>query len=899
MFSFDFARESDWVTVYRQAKAGVVDNKETPDNDSNKTRSFWIQGRSGPHWQNLENFVEAQGAILRLGELVSQDRYDELKLLEAHFYPITGQTDYLHIVTIRDRQVIEQPETGAPVQQELSSQIVIPEDQMVLWGEPDASKKEQQADFWQIDKAATDTEQTVSEPDTANTKEPYLHRANTGGEIESERTESKPQKTASESIRQNAAGLISGLADWRSQRKTDRKVPERRSRAPGKQDRTVNRGVLLSGALAGAFAVGLVIAAMDPKSASSIAAAMFQQGVPSDPAMTIDLASAVVSDNPQSVRQALIAGADPNQLDGNGIPVLLQAARHGLPLTVDLLLQAGADPAAPISDGRSVLHLAASEGLSEPLRLMLRSGAEPDLAGGPYGCLTPLGLAAANGRVRAAAILADFDASLDPLPGCDVSPIELAAAYPVVRSRLEAIAAARRSAVADAGDIVETPTTTVALPISLDVPEPKETGKAPIPVAVTLPIIEESAESEPEAPVVASTIEAEQITLPEPINLASIAPQSSLEVAALTSASSTYETPRAPVRPKTHTATGISGEDSAITADIRLDTELARLIAEQSLSDLQAALAANAGKVDLASLEIPVFENGSTSYRNPVDYAILTGKLGQAQALIDAGGKPGADLLHEVVDGQNDGNHHPALHFLLKNDANTNSFVNGLTPLMRAARNGDNRTTTLLLAYGADPGVISDTGMKAADIAASSGAIDIQEKLAIAEAGDDYESLMFGLSWYDTLEKIKPKAETCKSVSDGFVACKLSVPSWLDGTSAVIAQFDTYNGDRLVALQIDSMLYSNELEARKGFDDAVTRIDTMLPAGQPGYTVHELAKGMPYFEGLKPSVNTSNYYHYWPDEDRAKPVYLHLKMIGHTTRQGFYRLIIGNPFRIG
>lgn len=876
--------------------AGVVDDIILSDNDSNKTRSFWIQGRSGPHWQNLENITESQAAILRLGELVSQDRYDELKLLESRFSPITGETDYLHVVTIRDRQVIEQPDPGAPVQQEITNQIVIPENQMVLWGDDSEEAKDHQSDFWHIEE--TKHEKTETASDEQAQKEPFLSRSADKSEFAAGPLETEADTTEPDGPKENAISLLAGLAERRSQRQAARHTPGRQGRSSN-PEKHMNRGVLLSGALAGAFSVGLVIAAMNPQSASSIFEALLQTDPATKSTSTFNLASAVTSDNPQSVRQALIAGADPNQRDSDGLPVLLKAARGGLPLSVDLLLQAGADPGMPVFDGRSVLHLTASEGLSEPLRLMLRSGAEPDLSGGPHGCLTPLGLAAANGKIRAVGILTDFNATLDPLPGCDVSPLELASAYPVVRSRLEATAAARRN-LASFGTVAPiVPTTTVSLPLSLDVPESKADQQPSAPVAVDIKPSEESETTEPQAPVIVNIFEAEGANLPEPVNLASLTPQSTLEVAALTYAPATYEAPRAPTRPSTVITDLEIESTNSITADIRLDSELTRLIQDEGVDALQATLDTHRESIDLVALEIPVLENGELSFLNPVDYAVLSGKLGHAQTLIKAGGQPSTELLHNVVDRQNEGPLHPALHFLLKNDADTNSLQDGVTPLMRAARNNDDRTTTLLLAYGADPKVISDSGLKAADIAASNKSVDIQEKLAIAEVGNAYDPLMFGLSWYDTIDKVRSRAEVCKPVSDGFLACKLSVPSWLEDTSAVIAQFDTHNGDRLVALQIDSKLFSNELEARKKFDDAVARIDEYVPANQPGFAVQELAKGMPYFESLKPSVNISNYYHYWPDEDRAKPVYLHLKMIGHTTRQGFFRLIIGNPFRIG
>lgn len=897
VFFFDFINESDSLEGdLCRRMAGVVNNSETPDNELNKTRSFWIQGRSGPHWQNLENIAESQAAILRLGELVSQDRYDELKLLESRFSPITGETDYLHVVTIRDKQVIEQPDHGAPVDKPVGDQIVIPENQMILWA--DEGDSEAQRDFWQIDKPPSGDQQQNEHLSAED--EPFLnhHGRKENATIQDTAPEQASEKT--EKPVNDVTSLLAGLSERRSRENTDGTAPPRRNRSQPRNT-PINRGVLLSGALAGAFAVGLVIAAINPQSATSIIEAMLDRTPSQETQSTIsiDLAAAVVGNNPQVVRQALIAGADPNQRNADGIPVLLAAARDGLPLTVDLLLQAGADPSAPVADGRSVLHFMASEGHGESVRLVLGTGADPDLAGGPVGCLTPLGLAAANGHVRTALVLADYDASLDPMPGCEAGPIELAAAYPVVQSRLESIAAARRSVLASDATIAQEPSVTVPLPTTLDVPAPKAQAALPTPVAVDVPKGTETTVSEPDIPIIIGNIAPESALIPEPVDLASLAPQSTLEVAALTAAPSNFDAPRAPNRPSIQSTDTDPGAASPITSDIRFDSELARVIRDEGVHDLERLLEIQDSPIELASLQIPVSENGALSYKNPIEYAVLNGKLGHAQALFNAGGLANEALLHDVIDRQNKGQHHPALHFLLKNETDTNSLYEGITPLMRAARNNDDRTITLLLAYGADPRTFSDSGQKAADFAADIGAIDVQEKLVIAEAAETYDSLMFGFSWYDTLEKIKPQAEACKSVSDGFVACKLSVPSWLDDTSAVIAQFDTHNGDRLVAIQIDSKLYSNELEARKMFDNAVNKIDSLVPAGQSGFAIQELAKGIPFFESLRPTVNASNFYHYWPDEDRSKPVYLHLKMIGHTTRKGFHRLILGNPFRIG
>jgi len=72
-------------------------------------RTFWIQGRTGRYWQNLESLESDQTAIVRLGTLISHDRYDELRLIQAQVSNITGETSYTNIVTVRDGQVIDSP----------------------------------------------------------------------------------------------------------------------------------------------------------------------------------------------------------------------------------------------------------------------------------------------------------------------------------------------------------------------------------------------------------------------------------------------------------------------------------------------------------------------------------------------------------------------------------------------------------------------------------------------------------------------------------------------------------------------------------------------------------------------------------------------------------------------
>ena len=54
-----------------------------------------------------------------------------------------------------------------------------------------------------------------------------------------------------------------------------------------------------------------------------------------------------------------------------------------------------------------------------------------------------------------------------------------------------------------------------------------------------------------------------------------------------------------------------------------------------------------------------------------------------------------------------------------------------------------------------------------------------------------------------------------------------------------------------------------------------------------------------FFDGLRPGVDRGNYSSYWSDDNRSRPVFVHLKLSGFKKDSGFYRILIGNPFRAG
>ena len=102
-------------------------------------RTFWIQGRTGVYWQNLEDHEDGQLAIARLGVLVGDDRYDELRLIQAEVSAITGATAYLHIVTVRDGRVMapnsDEFAARSPYEEGEPPPDMMP--QLLLWPEPE------------------------------------------------------------------------------------------------------------------------------------------------------------------------------------------------------------------------------------------------------------------------------------------------------------------------------------------------------------------------------------------------------------------------------------------------------------------------------------------------------------------------------------------------------------------------------------------------------------------------------------------------------------------------------------------------------------------------------------------------------------------------------------------
>lgn len=355
----------------------------------NGGRSYWIQGRQGTVWSNLETADDVQAAIDRLGRLVASDRYDELRLVEARLSATDGRASYAELLIVRDGEVVD-PSRADPVAPSLPrTDPVHPE--LPLWRDGEAPG-DQPALFDAV--AAT------------------------------------PEPEERDWIVQPPRRRLSLSVEPRDEPAVPEAAPAPRRRRP-----------VLLGLFVLALLIGGGLSALDPTLSARLSASLFGQlpGLePRDP-----LSTAIRADDPARVAAALARGVDSNQPLPDGTLPLLAAARVEAEAAMLALMEGGADPTMPVAPGRGLLHAMAAEGLVLGLGAALDAGAPVDLAGGAVGCVTPLMAAAAQGQTRAAVLLAERGAALVARPGCAVGPMQVAALYPELQARLSAIEAAR------------------------------------------------------------------------------------------------------------------------------------------------------------------------------------------------------------------------------------------------------------------------------------------------------------------------------------------------------------------------------------------------------------------------------------------------------------------------
>lgn len=970
-------------------------------------RTFWIQGRTGRYWQNLESLDNDQTAIVRLGTLISEDRYDELRLVQAQVSAITGETDYTNIVTIRDGQVIDSPMLRAQQAADAEIESEIEDTGPVTSNEIPAGPPPvvpTQASHQGVHMGGYDP----SMPETADL-DPELHpqlrfwptpkpenmqgRLGLSGETAWEQEGAAHHGAVAEEGIHPSARRAEDAAEQRSGRRTATFVPhvtvhsgplddeimaggwkipkgydenaassqaaplpdaypeeapvsfngtvtenvslgeggegpyqrspltadpggresgaERRPRRvglprfgssrrgpsqPGAQDgrgSTTNRVALMSGVFAGALATGLALSAINPDFAGRFFAGV--SGQVGDFLPKTGLIAAIENGDLQTVRARLAEGSDPNVLDEEGNPALLRAARSGNLAAVSLLLQAGADPTLPTQDGRSIMHRIAAEGRSQAMHRMIDAGAPVDLAGGVYGCLTPLSVASANGRVRAASLLAERGASLEPQHGCTVGPMEIAASHPHVLARLEQVRADRDALLQASGPTASPeeaagPRPGTAL-VTAQIDDPTPPGHTPIdaptepPTAMEPPPALEPEWVDPteEPTVLSEAVEdllnaAEEPPTVEDVLVASIG---DAETGVFMPPSKPAEPEIPPMDPRIFTA------------------QLKSAIDAQDEGTVVALLGSPPPGFQLDDAKYAIEDGFGSGVRTALEQAALTGQEEIVRLLTGDGASIPPKLIHRIVQHADRPDLANMLGVLLEEGADPNGLADGLTPLMRAALRGDPETAYMLMAFGASPNAVSADGRLASDFAREAGRADLEERLVLAAGEGHYRDLMMGLSWSDTLASVRNRVEVCKDIGDDFTACKLQIDTWVGDAKVVVAQFDRKASDRLVAIQIDSQPFGSARAALAQFETARRAIQERVPTGHAGFVTSDIASMETLFNDLRPEVNRGRYFSYWPDQDRRRPVFVHLKLAGLDENTGFYRIVIGNPFRAG
>ena len=292
----------------------------------------------------------------------------------------------------------------------------------------------------------------------------------------------------------------------------------------------------------------------------------------------------------------------------------------------------------------------------------------------------------------------------------------------------------------------------------------------------------------------------------------------------------------------------------------------------------------------------------ATGYRSAIDHSLLLGKYSMALELMNAGMVPSTKLFHQAISNYEQTDMQKIAIFLVKNGSELNTFYDGLTALMRAAFIGDRKLVTLMLTHGANPSTQTKVGMTAAEFAAMHGDKGLHELLVFRAEAQKYDEIMLGFSWFDNIDSVRHKAKECKKADIRYLICTAKFTGWLRDVANVEVQFDSRAKNRLVAIKIKSKQLKDKslhgIEARRRFEQVLKSIKMRLPRDHIGIATRQVPKTMSFWEALNPNVNAGQYVAYWSDEDKRRPVFIYLKLQGDREKEGHYKIIIGNPFRI-
>ena len=116
----------------------------------------------------------------------------------------------------------------------------------------------------------------------------------------------------------------------------------------------------------------------------------------------------------------------------------------------------------------------------------------------------------------------------------------------------------------------------------------------------------------------------------------------------------------------------------------------------------------------------------------------------------------------------------------------------------------------------------------------------------------------------------------------------------------VEGHFDLSAGNRLVAIEVFGAPISNEKAARDRFAQVASEIQAHLPEAHRAFSVETMPQdpNVPFLEAIRPEVAAASWYRYWSDDNKTRPAFLHLSLVGvEGAKAAQWRLVIGNPFR--
>lgn len=159
----------------------------------------------------------------------------------------------------------------------------------------------------------------------------------------------------------------------------------------------------------------------------------------------------------------------------------------------------------------------------------------------------------------------------------------------------------------------------------------------------------------------------------------------------------------------------------------------------------------------------------------------------------------------------------------------------------------------------------------------------------------EYRTLMNAFTWEDTVTLAQPRIEYCKELDQQFTVCKLMENSWFTDSSAIVAQFDKFNGNRLISLQVYGMAVEGATALKDQFEMIVKQIRGKLPAEQAGFDTRRETTGTEFFNNLRSEDTKNAFFSYWPDNNGQFPVFVYAKISPLSANSGYYHILIGKP----